>query len=65
MDLRRYLFEKKISIVDFSKTIECDRAYLSKIVNGKLKPSKRLAKDIEKATNGDVKAEELLKEKGE
>jgi DNA-binding transcriptional regulator YdaS (Cro superfamily) len=49
--------------VDFSKIIECDRAYLSKIVNGKLKPSKRLAKDIEEATNGEVTASELLEEK--
>lgn len=63
MDLREYLFRHRLSVVDFSKIIECDRAYLSKIVNGKLKPSKRLAKDIEEATNGEVTASELLEEK--
>lgn len=62
MDLRTYLFQKRTSIADFSRQLKCSRDHLSRIVNGKLKPSERLAKDIEEATNGEVTAKELLKE---
>lgn len=61
MELKLYLVRNKISITDFSKKIGCHRSYLSEIVNGTKIPGKRLAKDIELATNGEIKAEELLK----
>lgn len=60
MDLREYLFRKKIGIQQFADELEYSRTHLSLIVHGKSKPSVRLAKAIEKATNGEVKAEELL-----
>ena len=65
MKLREYLFYNQISVTDFSKQIECSRAYLSGIIHGTRTPSKRLAKDIEAATNGKVKIEDLLGEEGE
>lgn len=65
MDLREYLFRQRISVTDFAKLIGCSRAYISKIVNDQIRPGKRLAKDIELITNGEVTAEELLKGKKE
>lgn len=64
MDLREYLFHNRLSIVQFSEMVYSSRTHMSAIVHGKLRPSKRLAKLIENATNGEVKAESLLKEKG-
>ncbi len=61
MDLRTYLFHKRMSIADFSRRLKCSRDHLSRIVNGKLKPSARLAEDIEQATNGEVTIDELLR----
>lgn len=61
MDLREYLFRHRISVKDFSERINYARAYISDIVNGGKKPGKKLAAIIEKATNGEVLAEELLK----
>lgn len=60
MDLREYLFRKQISITEFSNQLECSRGYLSTIVHGK-KPSRLLAKEIERITNGEVTVEELMK----
>ena len=61
MDLREYLFRKKISVTDFGKIVNYSRAHISKIIHGKQQPSKKLAEAIEKATNGEVKAKDLLK----
>lgn len=63
MDLREYLFRQRISVQEFAEKLEYSRTHLSLIVNGKGRPSPRLAKAIEKATNGEVTAEELLKKK--
>lgn len=60
MDLREYLFRKRLTVKEFSELIDCSRTHVSAIVNNRIKPSKRLAKSIELATNGEVKAEELL-----
>lgn len=65
MDLREYLFRKKLSIKEFSELVDCSRTYISSIVHNKTTPSKRLAKSIEQATNGEVSAESLLEEKKE
>lgn len=61
MDLREYLFRKRLTVTEFSKELEYSRTHLSEIVNGKRKVGKRLAKDIEKATNGEVTIAELMK----
>lgn len=61
MNLREYLFVHRLSVKEFSKTLGYSRTHLSAIVNGKFKPSKKLAQYIEKMTNSEVKVEELLK----
>jgi transcriptional regulator with XRE-family HTH domain len=58
MELREHLFKNKISVLEFSKILECNRAYLSQIINGKKRKS--LAKLIELTTKGEVTAKELL-----
>lgn len=61
MDLREYLFYNRITIKKFSETVECTRTHLSEIIHGRRSASRRLAKDIEKATDGQVKAKDLIK----
>lgn len=61
MQLKLYLVKQRISIKEFSEMIGYSRNQISGIANEKLKPSPRLAKVIERATNGEVKAEDLLK----
>lgn len=60
MNLRDYLHFNRITVTEFAKTVDYSRGHLASIVNGKLKPSKKLARQIEKATNGQVTIEELL-----
>ena len=57
MKLKAYLAEIGMKIGDFSKVIGIQHAYLCRIMNGELKPSLRLSKDIEQATEGNVKFE--------
>jgi transcriptional regulator with XRE-family HTH domain len=61
--LKEYLFYKQKSITDFAEETGISRSYMNKIVLGKSKPSKFLAKFIEDATKGEVKAKDLLKGK--
>jgi transcriptional regulator with XRE-family HTH domain len=63
--LRNYLIRQKISVSNFGRILNCSRAHLSKIINGRQRPSKKLAAAIEKATNGEVKAKYLLNNKFE
>lgn len=63
MKLRVYLFEKRISVTAFSKTLGCSRIHLSEIVNERRIPSLLLAKSIERATEGEVKVSEQMKGK--
>lgn len=61
MQLRDYLHIKRIKIAQFARELGASRSYINNICNGKIKPGHRLAKDIEKLTEGNVTAEELLK----
>ena len=61
MNLRDYLSLHRITVKDFSELVDYSRTHLSAIVNGKLKPSPKLARRIEKETHGEVKVEDLLK----
>lgn len=63
MKLREYLFFNRISVTEFSKKVGCSRNHISGIINGRYVPGKFLASAIEHSTNGEVTAEELLKEK--
>jgi DNA-binding transcriptional regulator YdaS (Cro superfamily) len=60
MKLQFYLFLKEIPIKEFGKKIGVHHAYLSRISNGHVAPSWRLAKDIEQATDGYVTIQELM-----
>lgn len=60
MDLREYLFRKRITQVDFAKKLGVSRSHLSQIIAGTKHPSRKLAKKIEEETNGHVTALEML-----
>lgn len=60
MKLALYLAKHNITIKAFSEQIGYSREQISGIKRGKLRPSPRLAKIIETATNGEVKAKDLL-----
>ena len=55
MNLKSYLANIKMTIKDFSALMDVNPNYLSSIINGHAKAGNRLARDIEKATNGTVK----------
>ncbi len=59
MDLREYLFHHRLTVKEFSEMLDCSRAYISAIIHGKREPSIRLAKSIERVTNGEVTVKEL------
>jgi hypothetical protein len=61
MDLRTYLFFKRRSIKSLADAIDYTPSQLSAVVNGRRRPGRKLARLIEKATNGDIKAVDLLK----
>ncbi len=61
MDLRTYLFRHRIKIAEFGRRINFSAIHLHKIISGERKPSKKLAKIIEQATNGEVTIQELMK----
>lgn len=61
MDLKDYLYIKRMTINEFSELIGYSRNHISGIINGRLKPTKKLALYIEKMTEGEVKANELMK----
>jgi len=58
--LKKYLLEHDIEVQEFAKQIEVSREYLSMIFKGTRRPSPDVALDIEKATNGEIKAEWLI-----
>lgn len=60
MKLKAFLAEIGMSQVEFSKLVGCNYRYLTRIASGELKPGKRLARDIEELTDGNVK---LLEQK--
>lgn len=62
MKLKVYLVLNNTSITDFSKTLRCSRDHLSRVINGSKRSSLRLAEDIERATNGEVTAQEIIRE---
>lgn len=61
MDLRTYLFIHKMKVPEFSKRINFSPSHLHGIIHKKRKLSLKLAKIIEKETNGEVTIDELMK----
>ena len=60
MKLKDYLHFNEISLTRFSEQINYDFHYISKIKNRQKKPGIKLAKIIEKATQGMVTIRELM-----
>lgn len=65
MELKIYLVKNRLTIKQFCEIIGYSRNQISGVMNGNLRPSPRLAKVIEEATNGEVTVAELLKDKNE
>lgn len=63
MDLREYLFRKRLTQVEFAEKIGYTRDYVSQVVNGKKIPGKKMAKRVEVETKGAVKVKDLIKSK--
>lgn len=61
--LKEYLFFKGMTVSEFSDLMGYSRHHLSQVANGVVFPSNGLAKSIERVTSGEVKAEDLLREK--
>ena len=60
MKLRDYLNSKETSISELAKQLDYERAHISRVVNGIQKPSPKLARAIEKYTEGKVTVKDLL-----
>ncbi len=61
VDLREYLFREEMSIAEFSTIVDCNPAYIGLIKRKVRKPGRKLARHIELATKGAVKADYLLR----
>lgn len=55
MKLKSYLAENNMTFREFAELIDVNATYLASISRGILKPSRRLAAEIEKITDGIVK----------
>jgi DNA-binding transcriptional regulator YdaS (Cro superfamily) len=60
MNLRDYLHFNRICVTEFSKKTGISRSYLNIIINRNYRPSIRIAKCIEEATDKQVTALELI-----
>jgi len=58
MDLRKYLFENRISITEFARKVRYSRNYLNQVILGHQVPSKKLVEIVEEVTEGKVKMRE-------
>ncbi len=58
--LKEYLFYKQKSNTDFAKEIGVSRTHIQQFVSGKAGISRLLAQEIERKTEGEVKACDLM-----
>jgi hypothetical protein len=56
MHLRAWITLNKLTLIELSKTLDCDVAYLSRMINGHVIPGRRFMKDIVVLTKGKVTA---------
>ncbi|HEY3526292.1 MAG TPA: hypothetical protein VGK47_08855 [Nitrososphaeraceae archaeon] len=63
MELRRYLFEHRLTQVQFARMIDYDIQYLRGVISGRIIAGAKMRRTIEKITNGEVKSEDLPNEK--
>ena len=62
MNLKAYLADQHVTQKDFAATLGINERYMSRVVNGHVKPGKRLMRDIDALTEGKVKLEPKPKE---
>lgn len=60
MDLREYLYREDMTVTKLAEIVDCNKSYLSCVKKKRKKPGKKLAKYIERATEGKVTADYLL-----
>jgi DNA-binding transcriptional regulator YdaS (Cro superfamily) len=60
MNLKLYLILNNMTQQEFADILECSRSCLNCVMHGRQRPSKRLAADIERMTNGRVTRKELF-----
>jgi transcriptional regulator with XRE-family HTH domain len=65
MKLQKWLEQKKIPRTEFAKKIGITRHALYLYLKGKRQPRLDIALRIEKATNGEVRVEDLIKQPAE
>ena len=61
MDLREYLYVKRLTINDFAKLCDYSPKHLSGFMSGRLKASRKLLRKIAELTENQVTLEELEK----
>jgi len=60
MQLKQWLFENRKTISEFAILTGFSRTSVTSILSKKIKPSERFLYEIDKATNGQVKKEDLI-----
>lgn len=60
MKIRIYLLKKGLTIKQFAESIDFEPSYIAAIARGKVKAGRKVARIIEKATEGEIKAEEVI-----
>lgn len=62
MKLKIWLITHKKTLGQFAEEIDYHRTYISRVCSGETKPGRKFAKAVERATNGEIKAEDLFDE---
>lgn len=60
MDLRTYLFKNRITQKAFAEILDYSHHHIHNYLHKRLRVSPKLARKIEKVTNGEVTAKEVL-----
>lgn len=62
MTIKQYLYDKRMHVKDFAILVDHSRSYVSGVLHGRIMPGKKFARIVEKITQGEIKAEEILTE---
>lgn len=61
MDIREYLYKKRMTLTSFCKLLDLTLTHMSGYINGRIRLSKKVARNIEKITEGKITAKEIMK----
>lgn len=62
MKLRDYIFFEHLTLKKFSESIEMTPTHISGYIHGRVRLSQKVARAIERITNGKVTAKQILKD---